>query len=223
ASPPTYPSSCSGGVSNNYSFSSVGGAVTVNKAALQVTASSPTVPYGEAVPAITPGYSGFVLGQGSSDLTTQPSCTTTYVQGSPASPPTYPSSCSGGVSNNYSFSYVGGAVTVNKAALQVTASSPTVTYGDAVPAITPGYSGFVLGQGSSDLTTQPSCTTTYVQGSPASPPTYPTSCSGGVSNNYSFSYVGGAVTVNKAALQVTASSPTVTYGDAVPAITPGYS
>jgi hypothetical protein len=73
-----------------------------------------------------------------------------------------------------------------------------VTYGDAVPTITAGYSGFVNSENESVLDTAPTCTTTYTDGSPASPPTYPSSCSGGVDGNYNFSYVAGAVTVNKA-------------------------
>src|SRR6185436_21179202 len=124
----------------------------------------------------------------------------TYTQGSPASPPTYPTSCSGGLDNNYDFSYINGSVTVNKALLQVTASSHTVTYGDAASLVTPGYSGFVLLETAAVLDTAPTCSTTYIQGSPASPPTYPTSCSGGLDNNYDFSYVSGTVTVNKALL-----------------------
>ncbi|MFT3745268.1 MAG: MBG domain-containing protein [Pyrinomonadaceae bacterium] len=218
-----YSTSCAGGVSGNYNFVPTSGTVTVNKATLAVTASSHNVTYGDAAPGITPSYSGFVLSQGPGNLTTAPSCSTAYSQGSSAAGSPYTSSCSGGVSNNYSFSYTGGTVNVDKAVLAVTASSPTVTFGDAVPSITPGYSGFVLSQGPASLTTAPTCSTTYTQGSSAAGSPYTTSCGGGVSNDYSFSYTDGAVSVNKATLTVTASSPTVTFGDAAPAITPSYS
>ncbi len=99
----------------------------------------------------------------------------------------------------------GGTLTIGKAALTVTASSATVSYGDPAPAITPSFSGFVNGQGSAVLTTQPACTTTYTTASiPGSAQT--TSCSGAAATNYSFTYVPGSLTVNKAgeaALQVT--------------------
>src|SRR4030095_12476086 len=115
-------------------------------------------------------------------------------------------------------SYTAGAVTVNKAPLTVTASSHTVMFGDAVPTITPSIVGFVNGETAAVIDTLPTCSTTYTDGSPVSPPTYPTTCTGGADGNYSFSYTAGAVTVNKAPLTVTASSHTVMFGDAVPTI-----
>src|SRR5213075_2953741 len=130
----------------------------------------------------------------------------------------YSTSCSGATANNYSISYVNGTVTVNKASLQITASSHTVTYGDDAPTVTASYSGFVNGEDHNALTSQPSCTTSYSKGSAAGG-SYSTSCSGATANNYSISYVNGTVTVNKASLQITASSHTVTYGDDAPTVT----
>ena len=63
-------------------------------------------------------------------------------------------------SGNYAISYVAGVVTVNQAPLTITASSATVSYGAAVPTITPSYSAFVNSQTSAVLTTAPTCTTT---------------------------------------------------------------
>jgi len=97
-------------------------------------------------------------------------------------------------------------VVVNQAALTITASSPTVTYGAAVPAITPLYSGWVNGQSSSSLITQPTCTTAYTPTSAAgSSPS--TSCSGAVDANYAISYVTGTVTVIAAPSYTLAASP----------------
>ncbi len=222
ASPPTYPTSCSGAADADYSISYVAGAVTVGKAPLTITASSPSMSYGSSPPAVTAQYSGFVDGDTSSSLTTPPTCTTTATSSSPASPPTYPSSCSGAADPNYTIGYVAGAVTVNKAPLTITASNGTMTFGGTVPAVTPGYAGFVNGDTSSSLTTQPACSTTATGSSPASPPTYPSTCSGASDPNYTIGYVAGAVTVNKAPLTITASSGSMTYGGSVPAITPGY-
>ena len=222
ASPPTYPSSCSGAVDPDYAISYVAGTVTVNKVPLTITASSPAIAYG-SVPTITAGYSGFVNGDSAASLTTKPTCSTTATSSSPASPPTYPSSCSGAVDPNYTISYVAGTVTVNKAPLSITASNGSLTYGGSVPTITPAYSGWKNGEGLASLTTQPTCSTTATSSSPASPPTYPSSCSGAVAPNYAISYVAGTVTVNKAPLSITASNGSLTYGGSVPTITPAYS
>ena len=219
--PNTYATSCSGGVSTRYAFSYVAGSFTVGKATLTVTASSPAAgTYGDLAPVITPIYGPFVGSDTAAILTTAPSCTTAYVKGDV--PNTYATSCSGGVSTRYAFSYVAGSFTVGKATLTVTASSPAAgTYGDLAPVITPIYGPFVGSDTAAILTTAPSCTTAYVKGDV--PNTYATSCSGGVSTRYAFSYVAGSFTVGKATLTVTASSPAAgTYGDLAPVITPIY-
>ena len=99
-------------------------------------------------------------------------------------------------------------LTVIKATLEVVASSPTVTYGSAVPTITATYVGFVNSETASNLTTGPACSTTYTTTSAAG--TSPsTSCSGAVDANYSISYVPGTVTVTQAPLvaNVSVSTP----------------
>ena len=223
ASPPTYPSSCSGAVDSNYAISYVAGAVTVNKAPLTITASNGSMTYGSAPPSITPLYSGFKNGDSASSLSTPPTCSTTATSSSPASGSPYPSSCTGAVSSNYAISYVNGAVTVNKAPLTITASNIDVTYGGTVPNVVAGYSGFVNGQGPANLTTPPTCTTTATGASPVAGSPYATSCSGAVASNYSLVYVAGSATIMQAPLTITASSPSMTYGGTVPTITAGYS
>jgi hypothetical protein len=194
--------------------------LTVNKATVTITASSPTVNYGDKVPDIKTNYKGFKNGDDKSVLTTLPTCSTTYTTTSAAgsSPST---SCSGAVAANYTFNYVDGSVTVNQATVTITASSPTVNYGDKVPDIKTNYKGFKNGDDKSVLTTLPTCSTTYTTTSAAgSSPT--TSCSGAVAANYTFNYVDGSVTVNQATVTITASSPTVNYGDKVPGIKTNY-
>jgi len=162
--------------------------------------------YGDPVPSVTPGYSGFVLGEGPGDLTTQPTCTTTYAQVATSVPGNYATSCSGGVSSNYSFSYVAGNFHVDKAPLTVTADDQSKVLSAPNPApLTMAYSGFVYGQGPADLTTQPTCTTTAAQFSPVSD--YPIACSGGASGNYSFSYVDGNLHIGYALSGLCLGSP----------------
>jgi hypothetical protein len=103
--------------------------------------------------------------------------------------------------------------TFNKAALTVTASSPDVNLGDAIPTITPIYSGFVNSENSSSpaFTTglvAPTCMTSYTAASTVdtSPATV---CSGGSSTGYSFSYVSGRVLIlsgNDRAISLNGSS-----------------
>jgi hypothetical protein len=197
-----YTSSCTGAVDSNYTFHYVNGSVTESAAVLTITASSGSFTYGGTVPTITPSYSGFANGDTAASLTTQATCSTTATTHSPAG--AYPSSCSGAVDSNYTISYVGGTVTDSAAALVITASSATMTYGGTVPTITASYSGFVNGDTAASLTTQPTCSTTATSTSP--PGTYPSSCSGAVDSNYTISYVSGIVTVISATPLVSLSS-----------------
>lgn len=123
-------------------------------------ANSPSMTYGGVMPAITPGYSGLV--NGDTAPATAPNCTIT-ASSSPVG--AYPTSCSGAVDVRYAVQYQAGTLTVNAAPLTITAGSPSVSYGDSVPSISPGYSGFVNGDSAASLSTPPSCATTYTAGS----------------------------------------------------------
>ena len=218
-----YPSSCTGTVDPNYTIVSVNGSVTVAKAPLTITATSGSMAYGGVVPTITPGYSGFVNGDTSSSLTTNPTCRTTANVSSPVSGSPYTASCSGAVDSNYAITYVAGSVTVTPVPLTITASSTSMAYGGTVPTITPAYSGFVNGDSSSSLTTKPACTSAATSASAVSGTPYASSCGGAVDSNYAISYVGGSVMVTTAPLTITPQASTMAYGGAVPMITPGYS
>ena len=214
----SYASSCTGAVDPNYTFSYVVGSVQVNPAPLTIAASSVSMTYGGATPAILPLYSGFVNGDDSTSLTTAPTCSTAATSSSPVG--TYSSSCTGAVASNYTISYVPGAVVVGSAALVISASSGSMTYGDTAPAITPSYSGFVNGDTAASLTAAPTCATTASATNPVG--NYPSSCSGAVDSNYTITYVAGSVTSGAAPLSISASSGSMTYGDTVPTTTPAY-
>ncbi|WP_202703524.1 MBG domain-containing protein, partial [Flavobacterium sp. UGB4466] len=91
-------------------------------------------------------------------------------------------------------------LTVNKAALSVTADNKTKKYGVVNPDLTLSYSGFVNGDTIASLTTAPAVSTTASTLSPAG--IYAIKASGGISSNYKFSYIDGTLTVggNKAAI-----------------------
>jgi uncharacterized repeat protein (TIGR02543 family) len=208
------------GGSNFGSSSSTSTSMTVTEAPLTITASSPSLNYGSALPTITPTYSGLVNSEDASVVTGQ-TCATTYTITSAVG--TSPStSCSGGTASNYTISYVAGSVTINKAtptfawsgvsktygesAFDLVAPTPstpgTWTYSSATPSVVSlsGATATVAGYGSSLITATftPADSTNYV--------------SNGTTTM--------TVTVGKPSLSITASSHTVGYGGAIPTITP---
>jgi len=88
--------------------------------------------------------------------------------------------------------------------LTVTAPNATKVLGDANPAFVPTFTGFILGDTAASLTTPPTCTTTATAGSPVG--TYPITCSGAVSSNYSITYVDGTLTVTAAPIEIIAGA-----------------
>ncbi len=202
---------CSGITASNYTLHYADAGFTVRPAPLTITASSPTMTYGDAVPIVTPSYGGFTNGDGPSSLTNDPTCYTPAVPSSPVSGPPPPTLCVGAADPNYTFTYHHGSVTIIPAQLKVTASSQTILYGANVAAVTPGYSGFVNGEGTTSLATLPSCSTSASSASSVAGSPYDTSCSGAVDANYAFSYVDGAVEVDRAPLTITITGVQV-YG-----------
>jgi len=179
---------------------------------LVITANNATATYGGQMPAFTFQSSGFVNGDTVSSLATQPVCSSSADQsesGEDTSPAgQYPITCGGAVDPNYAFTYRPGTLTVGVAPLSVTASSPSMTYGQPVPSIAPIYAGLV--NGDSAPQTPPSCGATANDGSGVG--AYPTSCTGASDANYSISYHAGSMSVGPAPLTITPVSVSVGYG-----------
>lgn len=209
----------SGASDPNYTISYVNGTLTINPATLTITANNANMIYGGTLPALTVSYTGFVNGDNASSLTTQPTASTTATSAAPAGP--YAITLSGAVDPNYTISYVNGTLTINPATLTITANNASMTYGGTVPALTVSYTGFVNGDNSSSLTTQPTASTTATPTSPAA--TYPITAAGAVDPNYTFTYQPGTMTVGKATLTVTANNQTMPLGGPLPTLTVGYS
>jgi len=106
---------------------------------------------------------------------------------------------------------------VNKAALTVTANNASKTYGDTVTFA--GTEFTTAGLKNTDTVTSATLTsvgagaTATVAGSPYSIDA--SNATGSGLGNYNISYVSGQLTVNKAALTVTANNASKTYGDTV--------
>lgn len=195
-------------------LASVDDSITVGKAGLTVTASSPSVPYGTAAPlTITPSFSGFKYSDDSTALSTQPTCSSTYddTDAVGSSPVT---SCAGAAAANYSFTYNPGSVTVTRAPVVITADDDTVAFGTpTAPPVTYTASGLMNSDTTSVFTTQPTCVTTGYSPSAAAGSQFPNSCSGAVAANYSFTYVDDTLTVVKAAqATLTVTSTSGTFG-----------
>lgn len=195
-------------------LASVDDSITVAKAGLTVTASSPSVSYGTAKPlTITPSFSGFKYSDDSTALSTQPTCSSTYddTDAVGSSPVT---SCAGAAAANYSFTYNPGSVTVTRAPVVITADDDTVAFGTpTAPPVTYTASGLVNSEDTSVFTSQPTCVTTGYSSSANAGSQFPNSCSGAAADNYSFTYVDDTLTVVKAAqATLTVTSTTGTFG-----------
>ena len=217
-----YAITASGAVDSNYSISYVAGTLTVTTAPLTITANNQTSVYGAALPTLTASYSGFVNGDTSASLTTLPTITTTATAGSHVAGSPYAITASGAVDTDYSISYVAGSLTVTTAPLTITANNQTKAYGTALPALTASYSGFVNGDTATNLSTQPTLTTTATASSHVAGNPYSITASGAVDSDYTISYVSGSLTVTAAPLTITANDQTKVYGAALPTLTASY-
>ena len=216
-----YPIACSLGAlaAVNYVFRFTTGVLTIKKSVLQVSPGNLSMTYGGKVPALSYSLSGFVIGDTPAAVTGTAALST--VATSSSRPGIYSISSSAGTlaSNNYSFSYGVGAVTVGKATLTVTVKPVSMTYGAALPVLIASYSGYVNGDGSSAVQGAPALVAEATSASPVG--SYPIVCSAGTlaSQEYTFNLADGTLTVKQAVLQVTAMSQSMTYGGALPALT----
>ncbi|MEQ9402518.1 MAG: LamG-like jellyroll fold domain-containing protein [Cyclobacteriaceae bacterium] len=88
---------------------------------------------------------------------------------------------------------------VSKATLIVSAEDKTITYGDALPELTFTYDGFVNEEGASNLTTEPTISTSAgSEEGQANAGSYVITLSGGESANYEFTLIDGTLTIDKA-------------------------
>ena len=215
-----YSITASGAVDPDYAITYAAGALTVTPAQLIITADNQTKVYGAALPTLTASYTGFVNGDTSASLTTQPTLTTTATATSPVSGNPYAITAVGAVDPDYSITYVAGTLTVTPAALTITANNQTKAYGAALPALTASFTGFVNGDSSASLSTQPTLTTTATASSHVG--NYAITASGAVDSDYSITYVAGSLTVTPAALTITADNQSMAYGAALPTLTASY-
>ena len=181
----------SGAAYTNYDISYGTGTLTIDPAALTITANNTNKVYGATLPVFTANYSGFVNGDTASSLTTPVTLATTATVSSPVG--NYTITASGAAYTNYNIGFVNGTLTVGTALLTVTADNKSKAYGQALPELTASYSGFVNNDDTNSLTALATLATTATSVSNVG--VYPITASGATSTNYSFAYAGGLLTI----------------------------
>jgi hypothetical protein len=199
----TYPIMCSGGISANYTFTSVAGTLTVNKAILTLTAGNQSKTYGTALTLGTTSFTTSGLANG--DTVTRATLTSTGLaaRASVGTYPIVPSAAVGTGLSNYAITYVAGTLTVKAKALNVTASNRTKTYGTA---LTLGTSAFTTsGLVNCDTVMRVTLTSTGTPGSAAvgTYPIVPSAAVGTGLSNYAITYVAGTLTITRANQTIT--------------------
>ncbi|MGV0908543.1 MBG domain-containing protein [Martelella sp. FOR1707] len=204
---------------SNYKINYVDGTLTVNKATLTVTANDGSMIYGDAVPTIGYAVSGWKNGQGDALLTgvnVATNASSISNVGSTYSTFAAGGELSGAALGNYMLNYVDGSFAVTPRALTVTASDAVKTYGDTVSLNGFTVTGLVNGDSVSAVSEK-----SLGAGAEADVGSYDIVAGGATGtglSNYVISYDKGTLTVEKAALTVTADNGLMIYGDAVPAI-----
>jgi hypothetical protein len=191
-------------VLSNYIITYNTATFTITPVALTITANNASRVFGVANPAFTATYAGFVNGNTPASLNGTLACTTTATAASAPGP--YPITCSGQTSANYLITYVPGTLTITQGALTITANPATRLVGTANPVFTATYAGFVNGDTPASLTGTLACVTTATLTSPVG--TYPITCSGQTSANYTITYVPGTLTITGVPVPILSVSPT---------------
>ena len=195
--------------------------VTVGKAALTVTATSLSKPYGAAVPKLTYSITGFIDGDNSSVVSGAPSITTSANAFSHVSVSPFVIQVGLGTlsASGYTFDFDDGSLSITPVPLTITANNASKVYGSADPTLTAGSSGFVDGDSLSSLITQPTLSTTATVASHVQAGGYRITASGAFDPDYTISYQPGTLTVTPAPLTVRANAASKVYGAAVPILT----
>jgi autotransporter-associated beta strand protein len=215
------PSAAVGGAfnANNYTITYNNGTLTVNPATLSITASADSKPYGQTK-TYGAGSTAFTS-SGLQNGETIGSVTITASGGAAATAPVAsytltPSAAAGGTftAGNYTITYNSSTLMVNPAALSITASADsktygqTKTYGAGSTAFT--SSGLQNGETIGSITLTDSGNGGLATASVGSYSLSASAATGGTftASNYTITYHSGALTVGAAALDITANNAT---------------
>jgi len=203
----------------NYDITFNNGTLTVNKAALSVTAVDTQTTYGAEAPEFTVAYEGFIGEETEAVLTGELAFACEYTVGNNAGE--YVITPSGLDAVNYDITFNDGTLTVNKAALSVTAVDKDTTYGAPAPEFTAAYVGFLGEDNIEQLTGELAFACEYTVGSNAGE--YIITPSGLDAVNYDITFNNGTLTVAKVDVELVAPVATnaVYTGEPLELITAG--
>ncbi|WP_280109916.1 S-layer family protein, partial [Azospirillum sp. B506] len=202
-------SSAQGTGLSNYTVSYTGGTLTVNPATLTVTADAARKTYGDSA-----SLTGFtVTGLKNSDSVTGVSLSSsgTAATAGVGSYNIAAASAQGSGLSNYTITYADGTLTVDPAALTVTADAARKTYGDS--ASLTAFTATGLKNSDSVTGVSLSSSGTAAIAGVGSYNIAAASAQGSGLSNYTITYADGTLTVDPAALTVTADAARKTYGD----------
>ena len=206
----------SAGSSSNYTITYANGTLTVNPAALTITANDASKTYGQTASFASTAFTanGLVNGDtvGSVTETSTGTGATAAVRDRPHR--ARRRDVLGGPERNYTITYANGTLTVNPAALTITANNASKTYGQTAsfPGTAFTTTGLVNGDTVSERDRdQRGSAAAAAVGTDAIVPSAAT-FSAGSSSNYAITYADGTLTVNPAALTITANDASKTYG-----------
>lgn len=198
---------------DNYETATATQTLVINKANLIVTAENKKRLYGEENPEFTVVYEGLVNGDSEESLSPTPLASTNATITSKVG--NYSILPNEVITSNYNVLYRNGVLSINKAPLQVWTDNYTREYGQVNPYIKLLFSGFKNGEGaySGTIEEMPVITTAESNDKVG---VYDIVLSGGVSQNYSFEYQYGKLTITKAELHIIANDVIRKYGEENP-------
>ena len=182
------------GVPVNYELEIADGTLSITPAPLTIKANDATRLYYNDDPAFSYKCNGFVNGDNESVLISTPTLSTTATRESNVG--TYEIKVGETSCPNYSISYVNGILTITPRTLIASVGNYERTYNEENPVFEVKYDGFVGNEDENVLNSKAIANTTATQISDVG--TYQITVSGGSANNYTFSYVSGILTINKA-------------------------
>jgi gliding motility-associated-like protein len=212
--PGTYPITASDAASNNYNITYVNGTLTIIGTQIITWAPVSTLTYGDAP--FNPGATSDAGAAFMPVYTTSNPAVIAINNGQAVikGAGTATITASFAAANDFVLTTSTETIIVLKKQLVLTAEDKTRNYGDANPAFTFTYTGFVNSDNATSgaLTAQPVGTTTATTTSPVG--VYPITVNGATSDNYSLTYINGNLTINAVARILTFNAlPAKTYGN----------
>lgn len=190
----TYDLNVEGADAKNYNISYVPATLTITPRPLYVKVNNANRVYGDQNPSFELTYEGFVNNETEQVLTQIPTITTAATVNSDAG--TYDLYVGDGKATNYELSYQQGQLTVTQRPLTVSVGDYERDYGEENPAFELIYDNFGSSDDETSLVSKPVARTTATRTSDVG--TYAINVTGGASPNYTFTYVPGSLTVNRA-------------------------